>query len=175
MMSNPQMLDSMIASNPPLAQLMTPQVRQQLASPQFQQMLQNPQMLQQMMQMQQQMQASGMSPFGGICLWDSNWYRNGWYDLDPADLFLGMGAGTNPLNNIYGAPPTGANPFLGLGAPGAAAAPATPAVAPEEMYRTQLQQLQDMGFFSKAENIRALQLSGGNVEGAVWFSSGSDL
>ena len=47
--------------------------------------------------------------------------------------------------------------------------PATPAQQPEVLYATQLQQLQDMGFFNASENVRALQLCGGNVEAAVEY------
>jgi ubiquilin len=45
--------------------------------------------------------------------------------------------------------------------------PTTPSVPPEELYATQLEQLREMGFYSPAENIRALQMSGGNVQAAV--------
>ena len=38
---------------------------------------------------------------------------------------------------------------------------------PAEAFVTQLQQLQDMGFFDEQENIRALQATGGNVNAAV--------
>uniref|UniRef100_M1BLY6 Ubiquitin protein 2 n=1 Tax=Solanum tuberosum TaxID=4113 RepID=M1BLY6_SOLTU len=41
------------------------------------------------------------------------------------------------------------------------------AVPPEELYATQLTQLQEMGFFDTQENIRALTASGGNVHAAV--------
>ncbi len=65
----------------------------------------------------------------------------------------------------------GAMPPPGMGmSPGAT--PAAPAVPPEQLYATQLQQLRDMGFYSAAENIRALQITRGNVEAAVeWLLS----
>ena len=40
-------------------------------------------------------------------------------------------------------------------------------VPPEELYATQLQQLEEMGFFDRAENIRALRATNGNVNAAV--------
>ena len=40
-------------------------------------------------------------------------------------------------------------------------------VPPEELYATQLGQLQEMGFFDTAENIRALMATSGNVHAAV--------
>ena len=47
---------------------------------------------------------------------------------------------------------------LGLGAPLA---------NPEEAYASQLQQLQDMGFYDRDANLRALVAAGGNVNVAV--------
>lgn len=40
-------------------------------------------------------------------------------------------------------------------------------VPPEELYATQLSQLQEMGFFDTEENIRALRATSGNVHAAV--------
>lgn len=40
-------------------------------------------------------------------------------------------------------------------------------VPPEELYATQLLQLQEMGFFDTQENIRALIATAGNVHAAV--------
>ena len=40
-------------------------------------------------------------------------------------------------------------------------------VPPEELYATQLSQLQEMGFFDTQENIRALIATAGNVHAAV--------
>jgi ubiquilin len=41
------------------------------------------------------------------------------------------------------------------------------AVPPEELYATQLAQLQEMGFFDTQENVRALAATAGNVHAAV--------
>lgn len=40
-------------------------------------------------------------------------------------------------------------------------------VPPEQLYATQLSQLQEMGFFDTQENIRALIATAGNVHAAV--------
>jgi ubiquilin len=40
---------------------------------------------------------------------------------------------------------------------------------PEERFQDQLRQLNDMGFYDATKNLRALTMSGGNVEGAVEF------
>jgi len=59
-----------------------------------------------------------------------------------------------------GMPSLGALPgFAGVGAP---AAPANP----EEAYSQQLTQLQEMGFYDRAANVRALVATGGNVSAA---------
>ncbi|XP_021977516.1 uncharacterized protein LOC110872915 isoform X4 [Helianthus annuus] len=41
------------------------------------------------------------------------------------------------------------------------------AVPPEQLYATQLSQLQEIGFFDTQENIRALRATAGNVHAAV--------
>ncbi len=67
MMSNPQMMDMMIAMNPQLGAMLTPEMRQMMASDQFRQMMANPMMLQQLMSMQGGMGGAGMpSMFGNM-------------------------------------------------------------------------------------------------------------
>ncbi|KAG7011806.1 Ubiquitin domain-containing protein DSK2a [Cucurbita argyrosperma subsp. argyrosperma] len=58
------------------------------------------------------------------------------------------------------------NLFGGLGTGGLAVSN-NPNVPPEELYATQLSQLQEMGFFDTQENIRALRATSGNVHAAV--------
>lgn len=92
-----------------------------------------------------------------------------------ASLFnSGAGAGANT-----GANPFGANPFLNpalnqnmmnlFGGAGAAGlgTNTTDSRPPEEVYQTQLRQLNDMGFFDFDRNVLALRRSGGSVEGAI--------
>jgi len=128
-MSNPQMLESMLSMHPEARQMMdaNPGMRDTLANPDFFRQMMNPENLRAMAQMQQAM----------------NTLQN---------------------NNALG----GAFPGLGgLGGLGAFSAPPQPAGPPEEVYAAQLSQLNDMGFFDTAENIRALQATGGNVHAAV--------
>jgi ubiquilin len=89
-----------------------------------------------------------------------------------------------------GAAPGGdgaANPFAALFGPGGgfggaggfgggaggfgAPAPAAPADTrpPEEVYESQLRQLNEMGFFEFERNVSALRRSGGNVQGAIEY------
>ncbi|KAF8780122.1 hypothetical protein HU200_001782 [Digitaria exilis] len=72
----------------------------------------------------------------------------------------GTGAGNVNLNTLM-------NMFSGLGAGGGLGVPNAPNVPPEELYATQLSQLQEMGFFDTQENLRALIATAGNVHAAV--------
>ncbi|CAL5374169.1 unnamed protein product [Camellia sinensis] len=64
--------------------------------------------------------------------------------------------GSEMLMNMFGG--------LGIGSP---AVPVRSDVPPEELYATQLSQLQEMGFFDARENIQALIAIAGNVHAAV--------
>jgi len=57
----------------------------------------------------------------------------------------------------------GGSPFGGMGA----SAPVTPPADPETAYAVQISQLNDMGFFDPAENVRALVATNGNVSAAI--------
>ncbi|KAF2199911.1 hypothetical protein GQ43DRAFT_456830 [Delitschia confertaspora ATCC 74209] len=92
-------------------------------------------------------------------------------------LNVGGGAGASP----FGAPPTGTgsppphNPFASIlsgGLGGFGTPPPLDNRPPEEVYATQLRQLNDMGFFEFDRNVQALRRSGGNVEGAIEFLLG---
>ncbi|KAF9300940.1 hypothetical protein BGZ91_009685, partial [Linnemannia elongata] len=56
---------------------------------------------------------------------------------------------------------------MGAGAGIGAAAPAQPQEPPEVRFQVQLQQLNEMGFWDAAKNIRALLAAGGNVHAAI--------
>ncbi|WWD15749.1 hypothetical protein CI109_100171 [Kwoniella shandongensis] len=106
MMSRPEVVDQIIASNPQLA-AMGPQVRQMMSSPFFRQMMSNPESLRMMMQMQSAMGGQGgaggfggFNPFGGA-----------------------PGAGAGGALGGAGSPPT--EPFPNLFAPNAGAAAGT--------------------------------------------------
>ncbi|KAI8851637.1 hypothetical protein BC829DRAFT_386511 [Chytridium lagenaria] len=158
MFSNPAMMDAMIAANPQMAASMTPQMRAMMQSEGFRRMMANPEMLRSMMQMAPLM-GGGANPFAqGM-------------DGFPGAPAPGAGVAANPMN------PTGANAFdpallsllMGGIPPAGAAARAAPPANPEEAYQEQLRQLQEMGFYDAAENIRALNATGGNVNAAVEY------
>ncbi|KAG5640362.1 hypothetical protein DXG03_009032 [Asterophora parasitica] len=121
MMSNPQVMDQIIASNPQLAAI-APQVRQAFQSEGFRQLISDPQRLQQMLQMaslfNQGPGAGGLGGFGGFGL-----------PQQPAFPAPGSpgGAATNPSASPTTSPNAGtgttpaANPFNFFGAPPAGA------------------------------------------------------
>ncbi|WJX88326.1 hypothetical protein P8452_70429 [Trifolium repens] len=74
------------------------------------------------------------------------------------------GGGTGPFNNM--GLEMLSSMFGGLGA-GSLAVPNISNEPPEQLYATQLTQLQEMGFFDTQENIRALIATSGNVHAAV--------
>ncbi|KAJ2448665.1 hypothetical protein GGF42_005031 [Coemansia sp. RSA 2424] len=137
--ANPEMLRTMIESNPMIQQQLTPQMREMLANPEFLRMATNPDMMRATAQMQaamQRMQGGG----GG-----------------------GLPQSPPPFNMPF-------NPFgAAAGNPGNAAAAAASQAPPEERFQQQLQQLNDMGFWNAAQNIRALSITGGNVEAAIEY------
>ncbi|XP_014558303.1 hypothetical protein COCVIDRAFT_94720 [Bipolaris victoriae FI3] len=85
---------------------------------------------------------------------------------------MGGGAGADPFGAAGGAgqPPAG-NPFAALFGPGGFGSPPPPADnrPPEEVYETQLRQLNEMGFYEFDRNVSALRRSGGNVQGAIEY------
>ena len=99
---------------------------------------------------------------------------------------MGGGAGANPFAAFgqdptsgaaaggAGQPPAG-NPFAalfgpgGFGAGGFGSPPPTDNRPPEEVYETQLRQLNEMGFYEFDRNVSALRRSGGNVQGAIEY------
>ncbi|EJU02525.1 ubiquitin-domain-containing protein [Dacryopinax primogenitus] len=119
LMSNPQILDQIIASNPQLA-AMGPQVRQVLQSEQFRQMMSNPDSIRQMIQMQRMLQGMGMNPgMGGF---------PGMYGAPGA-----AGGATFPPPGAFGTPTTTGStgtPGAAPAAPGAGTTPAGGAGSP---------------------------------------------
>ncbi|PIN00586.1 Ubiquitin-like protein [Handroanthus impetiginosus] len=146
LLSNPQYMDQILGLNPQLRSMldMNPQLREMLQNPEILRELTSPATMQQMMALQQQLSQLSRQ--------QSN--------LEGAQTGQGRGsqnnAGLDLLMNMFG----------GLGA-GSLTVPNNPDVPPEELYATQLSQLQEMGFFDTQENIRALRATSGNVHAAV--------
>ncbi|KAE9003387.1 hypothetical protein PF005_g13818 [Phytophthora fragariae] len=154
--SNPeQFLAQMETMNPQMAAMMNanPQMRQMMANPEFLRQAMNPQNLQALMQMQNamnQLRGTGLIPgMEGMNLGNAG-----------ATAGAANPAAANPFTMFGG--------FPGAGFGGAASStPAAPAGNPEEIYASQLTQLNDMGFSNRDQNIRALQATLGNVQAAV--------
>lgn len=116
-----------------------------------QRLMQNPEAMQSMMQMMGGAGGAGgagASPFGAFG------------QTPGAAAAAGGGAGANANN-----------PFAALFGPGGFGAPAAPTDnrPPEEVYETQLRQLNEMGFYEFDRNVSALRRSGGNVQGAIEY------
>ncbi|KAJ3223760.1 hypothetical protein HK099_000716 [Clydaea vesicula] len=162
LMQNPQMLDMMAQQNPQMAAMLTPEMRQHMQSPEFARMLSDPQSLQRALQLSQAMGGfgGGMGGFGAPAPAPAAPGTNPFLS-DPSFLasMLGGEKEKKIFFNVLGMP----------GGPAPATAPPAPAGPPEEIYQTQLQQLRDMGFYDPTENVRALQLCGGNVNAAVEY------
>lgn len=117
-----------------------------------QNLMQNPEAMRQMTQMMGG--AGGANPFGT-------------FGQQPGSPDTGTGAATgSPPPNPFAALMGGGN-FGGFGTP-PAAAPADNRPA-EEIYQSQLAQLNEMGFYEFDRNVSALRRSGGNVQGAIEY------
>lgn len=143
LLSNPQYMEQIMGQNPQLRSMLdqNPQLREMMQNPELLRQLTSPESIQQMMTLQQQLAL---------------------LSRQASNL---EGAQTRGTQNNMGLDLL-MNMFGGLGA-GGFAAPNTPNVPPEELYATQLSQLQEMGFFDTQENIRALRATSGNVHAAV--------
>ncbi|KAH0825943.1 ubiquitin family-domain-containing protein [Lanmaoa asiatica] len=195
LMSNPAILEQIIALNPQLAS-MGPQIREVFQSEQFRQMIANPETLRTMIQMSSVMRGAGLGPPGpgapgafptpgvpsGTAGTGATNPTSPSTTTQPGAAGTGanVGAGPNPalLQALLGGGGFGGGMggFSGLGALGGGMGPfgATPAAPPntrppEERFQVQLQQLQDMGFTNAAQNIRALLATGGNVHAAIEY------
>ncbi|KAJ7931473.1 hypothetical protein B0H13DRAFT_2227985 [Mycena leptocephala] len=198
MMSNPAIMDQIIASNPQMAGM-----GQRL-------MVSNPESLQRMLQMASMFNGMGgpgannAFPAPGIPGSAPSASTPAAAPAAPAfpNLFGGGAGAARPppfdpallAALMGGAPPVTPLPPLprgryrctaasqmdpaalyqllgGFGAPAAPQPPADPRPA-EERFQVQLQQLQDMGFTNASQNVRALLATGGNVHSAIEYILG---
>ncbi|XP_059623331.1 ubiquitin domain-containing protein DSK2b-like isoform X2 [Cornus florida] len=144
-LSNPQYMNQILGFNPQLRGMLdaNPQLREMMQNPEFIRQLTSPETMRQLMTLQQAM-------FSQIGRQQST--------QEPGQTTgaAGNNMGLEMLMNMFG----------GLGA-GSLTVPNRSNVPPEELYATQLSQLQEMGFFDTQENIRALTATAGNVHAAV--------
>ncbi|XVE48733.1 hypothetical protein DITRI_Ditri01bG0025800 [Diplodiscus trichospermus] len=146
-MSNPQYMNQIMNLNPQLRGMLdlNPQLREMMQNPEVLRQMFSPETMQQMLTLQQSL------------LSQLNRQQS---TQDSTQTGATTGApGTAGLELLM-------NMFGGLGA-GSLSVPNQPDVPPEELYATQLSQLQEMGFYDTQENIRALRATAGNVHAAV--------
>ncbi|XP_010242888.1 PREDICTED: ubiquitin domain-containing protein DSK2a-like isoform X1 [Nelumbo nucifera] len=147
LLSNPQYMNQIIGLNPQLRSLLdsNSQLREMMQNPEFLRQLTSPETMQQVLALQQSL----LSQLG-----------RQQSTQEPGQTGAGAGTPNNMGLELL------MNMFGGLGA-GSLTTPNTSNVPPEELYATQLAQLQEMGFFDTQENIRALSATAGNVHAAV--------
>lgn len=147
LLSNPQYMNQILSLNPQLRGMVdtNPQLREMMQNPDLLRQLTNPETMQQMLTLQQSL------------LSQLNQRQS---TQDQAQTGGNTGAPNAAALELM------MNMFGGLGA-GSLSVPNNPDVPPEELYATQLSQLQEMGFFDTQENIRALRATSGNVHAAV--------
>ncbi|XP_060194642.1 ubiquitin domain-containing protein DSK2a-like [Lycium barbarum] len=147
LLSNPQYMNQMLGLNPQLRNMLdsNSHLREMMQNPEFIRQMTSPETMQQLMIFQQGL----LSQLGRQQTNQPGQNAGG----AAADNNMGM----EMLMNMFG----------GLGSGGLGGVPNRSNVPPEELYATQLAQLQDMGFFDTQENIRALIATAGNVHAAV--------
>ncbi|CAH9098431.1 unnamed protein product [Cuscuta epithymum] len=147
LLSNPQYMNQILGLNPQLRSMLdsNSQIREMMQNPDFIRQLTSPEMMQQMLAFQQSL----TSQFG-------RQQTNQETGLNSGRAGAPDNMGLDMLMNMFG----------GLGA-GGLGVPNRSNVPPEELYASQLAQLQEMGFFDTQENIRALTATSGNVNAAV--------
>ncbi|KAM3362886.1 ubiquitin domain-containing protein DSK2a isoform X1 [Capsicum galapagoense] len=147
LLSNPQYMNQMLGLNPQLRNMLdsNSHLREMMQNPEFIRQMTSPETMQQLLTFQQGL----LSQLG----------------QQPTNQ-PGQNAGGAALDNNMGMEML-MNMFGGLGSGGLGGVPNRSNVPPEELYATQLAQLQDMGFFDTQENIRALIATAGNVHAAV--------
>ncbi|KAI3798789.1 hypothetical protein L1987_34068 [Smallanthus sonchifolius] len=147
LLSNPQYMNQILGLNPQMRTMLesNPQLREMMQNPDFIRQLTSPETMQQMMTLQQ-------SLFSGLG------------QQQPTQDAGQTGGGTGAPNNLN--LDMLMNMFGSLGT-GGFTTPNNSNVPPEELYATQLAQLQEMGFFDTRENLQALTATRGNVHAAV--------
>ncbi|KAJ4784738.1 Ubiquilin-1 [Rhynchospora pubera] len=154
LMSDPQTFNQLLGFNPTLRSLLdsNPQLREMIQNPEFIRQLMSPETMQQILSLQQSLQ--GLAQLGRQ---QPGQEQNQTGSGTAPGAGLGSNANLELLRNLFG----------GLGAGGFGAPVNQSNVPPEELYATQLTQLQEMGFIDTQENIRALIATSGNVHAAV--------
>jgi ubiquilin len=184
--SDPQALQNIISSNPMLSSMVqnNPQIAQMLSDPQTLQMMMDPQVIQASMQMMQNMGGNNpFSMFGGGGFGNQGGSSNNQSSNQQSSSNESSGGSSNQSNpfsdpnfmsnlqNMMGGNQGfDENMFGGFGNFGGNQQQQNTSntnVNYEEKYKTQLEQMEVMGFTNKETNLEALKATGGNVEAAI--------
>ncbi|KAF9930803.1 hypothetical protein FBU30_011252 [Linnemannia zychae] len=155
MLQNPQILESMIATNPVLQTMLGANMHAILRSPRFLQMIGNPDMLRQIAQADVNTLSAQLTNF-------SNPRSNSVVNTDTHST--GTIGTISTTATTVSTPGSAIHPNVqGARFPSSLIA----ANAPEKRFQVQLQQLSEMGFWDPIKNMRALQVSEGDINSAI--------
>ncbi|KAF9080749.1 hypothetical protein BGX23_001732 [Mortierella sp. AD031] len=155
MLQNPQILESMVATNPMLQAMLGPEMRLILQSPQFRQMVASPDTLRQVAQMR-------MGPTTSRSMGAAGGYSTSAFGTPSTTTSIS--SMTTPTTSTT---TTGVAGAMGLQSGIRLPSSLISVNAPEKRFQVQLQQLSEMGFWDPTKNMRALQVSGGDVNSAI--------
>ncbi|CAL5400587.1 unnamed protein product [Camellia sinensis] len=159
LLSNPQYMNQILGLNSQQSNMLG-------SNSQLREMMQNPEFIRQLTSPETMQSTHDFTANSFVSAWSatinpgsmSNRWGNRELQKSLDDCWCGTldNMGLEMLMNMFGG--------LGIGSP---AVPVRSDVPPEELYATQLSQLQEMGFFDTRENIQALIATAGNVHAAV--------
>ncbi|KAF9155363.1 hypothetical protein BG015_010121 [Linnemannia schmuckeri] len=161
MLQNPQILESMVATNPMLQAMLGPEMRFILQSPQFRQMISSPDALRQVAQTGIPPMTMAMQPSATTTATNNTNSSSGNIGTRSASPFSATTATTPPTPAT--SPTMIPHRVAGMRLPSSLIA----ANAPEKRFQVQLQQLSEMGFWDPTKNMRALQVTEGDVNSAI--------
>ncbi|KAI8813960.1 hypothetical protein BJ742DRAFT_788012 [Cladochytrium replicatum] len=170
--SNPAIMDAILQSNPQLSSMMTPEMRQMMQSEDFRRMMANPEVIRSAMTLGPMLSQMGMGPGGAPSPFANPWAPAATPATGAPTSPTATPGQANPAANMFN--PALLGMLLGGGAQGALPGRLGGGADlggrnPEEVFEVQLRQLQEMGFYDAAENVRVLTMTGGNVEAALEY------
>ncbi|XP_033120630.1 ubiquilin-1-like [Anneissia japonica] len=181
--TNPDLASQVLASNPMFAgnpqlqqqmQQMMPQFLQQMQNPEMQSAMTNPRAMQAIMQIQQglqqlQQEAPGLMP--GVTGLPTATVTTAAPTATTTTTNTAPSSATTTTGTGSGAPPRMGNADQWTQMMStmmqSLSTSANTGQAPEDQFRTQLEQLATMGFVDREANIRALTATGGDVNAAI--------
>ncbi|CAL5393330.1 unnamed protein product [Camellia sinensis] len=153
LLSNPQYMNQILGLNSQQSNMLG-------SNSQLREMMQNPEFIRQLTSPETMQSTHDFTANSFVSAWlatiNPGSMSNPWGNRELQKTGTLDNMGLEMLMNMFGG--------LGIGSP---AVPVRSDVPPEELYATQLSQLQEMGFFDTRENLQALIATVGNVHAAV--------